>query len=108
VHYTWGIAVVMITWSLAVGYFPMSYPGWDRQTYWLMGAISALLLFASVLFHELCHSFVAQARGLSVHSITLFILSGVSSKPALFSSPWKKRTQLRNGIFPMRSEGVID
>jgi Zn-dependent protease/CBS domain-containing protein len=79
VHYTWAIAVVLITWSLAAGYFPASYPGWSRQTYWIVGAAAALLLFFSVLFHELCHSFVAQARGLAVKSITLFIFGGVSN-----------------------------
>lgn len=79
VHYTWAIAVVMITWSLAVGYFPSMYPGWGRPTYWAVGAVSALLLFISVLLHELCHSIVAQARGLAVHSITLFIFGGVSN-----------------------------
>jgi len=79
VHYTWGIAVVMITWSLAAGYFPSSYPGWGRTTYWVVGAAAALLLFISVLLHELCHSMVAQARGLTVKSITLFIFGGVSN-----------------------------
>jgi Zn-dependent protease/CBS domain-containing protein len=79
VHYTWAIAVVMITWSLAASYFPSSYQGWSSQTYWLVGAAAALLLFVSVLFHELCHSFVAQARGLAVKSITLFIFGGVSN-----------------------------
>jgi Zn-dependent protease/CBS domain-containing protein len=79
VHYTWAIAVVMITWSLAAGYFPASYPGWARPTYWIVGAIAALLLFISVLLHELCHSIVAQARGLVVKSITLFIFGGVSN-----------------------------
>ncbi|MFN8635092.1 MAG: site-2 protease family protein [Chloroflexota bacterium] len=79
VHYTWAIAVVMITWSLAAGYFPSSYPGWARQTYWIVGAAAALLLFISVLLHELCHSIVAQARGLTVKSITLFIFGGVSN-----------------------------
>ena len=69
----------MITWSLAAGYFPSSYPGWARPTYWLVGAIAALLLFISVLLHELCHSIVAQARGLTVKSITLFIFGGVSN-----------------------------
>src|SRR5688572_16764387 len=60
VHYTWSIAMVMMTWSLAVGYFPTSYPGWDRIAYWGVGASAALLLFVSVVLHELCHSFVAQ------------------------------------------------
>ena len=79
VHYTWAIAVVMITWSLAAGYFPQEYPGWLPRDYWFVGAAAALLLFISVLFHELCHSFVAQARGLAVKSITLFIFGGVSN-----------------------------
>jgi Zn-dependent protease/CBS domain-containing protein len=79
VHYTWAIAVVLMTWSLAVGYFPSSYPGWDRPTYWIVGGASAILLFVSVVLHELCHSFVAQARGLVVNSITLFIFGGVSN-----------------------------
>lgn len=79
VHYTWAIAVVMITWSLAAGYFPQEYPGWLPRDYWFVGAAAALLLFISVLFHELCHSFVAQARGLAVNSITLFIFGGVSN-----------------------------
>jgi Zn-dependent protease/CBS domain-containing protein len=79
VHYTWAIAVVMITWSLAAGYFPSTYPGWSRPTYWIVGVAAALLLFISVLLHELCHSVVAQARGLAVKSITLFIFGGVSN-----------------------------
>lgn len=79
VHYTWLFALFLITWSLAVGYFPSTYRGWAPATYWLVGAASALLLFVSVLAHELCHSIVAQARGLAVHSITLFILGGVSN-----------------------------
>lgn len=79
VHYTWLIAFFIITLSLASGFFPSGYPGWSREAYWIVGAIAALLLFISVLLHELCHSFVAQARGLAVNSITLFIFGGVSN-----------------------------
>jgi Zn-dependent protease/CBS domain-containing protein len=79
VHYTWAIAVVLITWSLAAGYFPAEYTGWSRPTYWLVGGAATLLLFISVLLHELSHSIVAQARGLTVKSITLFIFGGVSN-----------------------------
>jgi Zn-dependent protease len=79
IHYTWLLAFALITWSLAGGYFPAHYPGWDRLTYWLVGAISALAMFGSVLLHELSHSFVALWRGQEVHSITLFIFGGVSN-----------------------------
>lgn len=78
VHYTWLFAIGLITWSLSVGFFPNQFRGWDVGTYWLVGVISAVALFASVLVHELSHSLLALARGLGVHSITLFIFGGVS------------------------------
>ncbi|MBA2447438.1 MAG: site-2 protease family protein [Chloroflexi bacterium] len=79
VHYTWLLAFGLVSWSLAGGYFPQNYPGWGRPLYWTVGILAALMLFVSVLIHELSHSFVAQARGLQVHSITLFIFGGVSN-----------------------------
>jgi Zn-dependent protease/CBS domain-containing protein len=79
VHYTWLLAFALVSWSLASGYFPQNYPGWGRTLYWTVGIAAALMLFISVLLHELSHSFVAQARGLQVHSITLFIFGGVSN-----------------------------
>jgi len=79
IHYTWLLAFVLISLSLAQGFFPQAYPGWSPGTYWITGIIAALLLFVSVLLHELAHSLVAQARGLPVQSITLFIFGGVSN-----------------------------
>jgi Zn-dependent protease/CBS domain-containing protein len=78
IHYTWLLAFVLIAWSLASA-LPGRYPGWSPGSYWIVGIAAALLLFASVLVHELCHSFVARARGLGVHSITLFMFGGVSN-----------------------------
>ncbi|MFW6151149.1 MAG: site-2 protease family protein, partial [Chloroflexota bacterium] len=79
IHYTWIFIFILVSWSLAQGFFPQYYPGWDQVTYWLTGVIAALLLFVSVLLHELAHSLVAQARGMKVQSITLFIFGGVSN-----------------------------
>ena len=79
IHYTWLLAFVLIAWTLAAGFFPDSYPGFASQTYWLLGLSAALLLFSSVLVHELAHSFVARARNIPVQSITLFIFGGVSN-----------------------------
>jgi Zn-dependent protease len=79
VHATWLIAFVFVTWGLATGYFRFVAPRQGLAMPLLLGAISALLLFASVLIHEFSHSLVAQALGLRVRDITLFIFGGVSN-----------------------------
>jgi Zn-dependent protease/CBS domain-containing protein len=79
IHYTWIFIFILISWSLAVGVFPAQHPGQSSGLYWAMGVITALLLFVSVLLHELAHSLVAKSRGMQVSSITLFILGGVSN-----------------------------
>jgi Zn-dependent protease/CBS domain-containing protein len=78
IHYTWIFAVIIITWSLA-GYYSQLYPSWSVAVRWLGGLLSSVLLFFSVLLHELAHSLVAQSKGLPVSSITLFIFGGVSN-----------------------------
>ena len=67
IHVSWIIILVLLTVSLATGWFPQLYPGWTSATYWGVGLISALLLFVSVLLHELAHSLVARRRGLPVN-----------------------------------------
>jgi Zn-dependent protease len=79
IHFTWILAFLIITWSLAEVFFKSNFPSWQAYAYWTAGASGAILLFLSVLIHELAHSLVAQARGMSVSSITLFIFGGVSS-----------------------------
>ena len=78
-HYSWFATVALLSWSLADGIFPEQYPGWSAATYWIIGVVAVLMLFASVLVHELAHSLVAKARGFRVDGITLFLLGGVSN-----------------------------
>ncbi len=78
-HLSWFIVLVLLTWSLASGWFVQLFPGWSTPTYWITAFISALLLFVCVLLHELAHSLVAQVHGLTVKNITLFIFGGVAT-----------------------------
>jgi len=75
---SWIFIAVLITWSLAKGAFPHYYKGLSAGTYWWMGVTGALGLFASIVFHELCHSLVARRFGLPIRGITLFIFGGVA------------------------------
>jgi len=77
-HYTLILGVLLITWTLTVGYLPSEYPGLTSATYWVIGAIAAIVLFTSVLIHELAHSYIAKKNGLPVRRISLFIFGGVS------------------------------
>ncbi len=76
--YTWFVIFLLVTWTLAVTYFPRGYPGWTPGLYWGLALVTSLLFFGSVLAHELAHSLVARRRGLPVQEIRLFIFGGVS------------------------------
>lgn len=82
IHFSWFFILILITWSLARGFFPTLNPAWGQALLWALALISALLLFVSVLVHELAHSIVAKSRGFPVEGITLFILGGVSNLKA--------------------------
>ena len=45
---------------------------------WLLGLSTALLLFVSLLLHELGHSLAAMREGIKVSSITLHLIGGVA------------------------------
>jgi Zn-dependent protease/predicted transcriptional regulator len=78
IHYTLWFVFILIAWSLAVGYMPQQYPGLSTATYWAIGIVSAIILFVSILVHELSHSYIAKKNGLPIARITLFFFGGVS------------------------------
>ena len=76
--YSWFLIAGLITWLLAANYYPAEFKGGTSVEYWLMGAVTAVLFFASIVVHELAHSWVALRYKIPVHRITLFIFGGVS------------------------------
>lgn len=78
VHASWFLVFLLVTWTLSTGYLPESLPGLSPERYWAMGGIAAVLLFLSVLLHELGHSYVALHYRIPIEQITLFIFGGVA------------------------------
>ena len=77
VHYTWLFAVILFGFTFAESFLSMF--NWTTAQGWITGFLCTILLFISVLAHELAHSLVAKNRGLPVSSINLFIFGGVSN-----------------------------
>lgn len=75
---SWFLILGLVTWSYASG-LAAQFPASGGLLPWLLGLVTALLLFASVLAHELGHSFVAIKQGIAVKSITLFLFGGLAS-----------------------------
>ena len=78
INLSWLLILGLLAWTLSDSVFPDQYDGWSEAAYWVVGTSSALLLFVTVLIHELAHAVVAKRRGLDVPRITLFIFGGVS------------------------------
>jgi len=78
INYTWFIILGLVIFTLARGYFPATNPELSAPAHWLMAIIAAILLFASLLAHELSHSIVANRNDLPIHGITLFVFGGVA------------------------------
>jgi len=78
VDLSWVAIALLVTWSLAKGYFPANYPDLPAGTYWAMGVVGMLGLFVSIVLHELSHSLAARQFGMPMKGITLFIFGGVA------------------------------
>ncbi|MDX1976690.1 MAG: site-2 protease family protein [Pseudanabaenaceae cyanobacterium bins.68] len=78
----WLFILVLFSWDFARGYIALS-----PNFYLLFGLISALLLFGSILCHELAHSWVAIRHGVAVESIALHPLRAITNMTQEGSTP---------------------
>jgi Zn-dependent protease/predicted transcriptional regulator len=74
---SWAVIALLITYSM---YLRLSilYPELSGGGAVALAILSAVLFFGSVLVHELAHALVAQARGIRVQDITLFLFGGAT------------------------------
>ena len=98
---SWLLIFVLVTWSVGTQF---GYEPWSTATLWTVAVVCSLLLFASVLVHELAHSFVARAQGIEVRGITLWVLGGVSTIESEATSPG--REALLAGVGPLSSLAI--
>ncbi len=74
---SWLLIFGLITYERVMNFKHLG-PQWTPTEHWAAGILASLLLFGSVLFHELSHSVVALRYKIPVHSITLFIFGGIA------------------------------
>jgi Zn-dependent protease/CBS domain-containing protein len=86
VNPSWFLVLGLVTWSYGEG-LAAQFPDLPGGSPFLLGLVTALLLFSSVLAHELGHSFVAIRQGIKVNSITLFIFGGLATLEKESDSP---------------------
>lgn len=78
VNLSWFLVLALVTWDYGGG-LAGAFPQLGGTMPWVLGLGAALTLFASVLAHELGHSFAARRQGIKVNSITLFLFGGLAA-----------------------------
>src|SRR4030067_1901034 len=87
INYTWFIVFSLVVYTLAVSYFSYLGPYYGPAVRWIMAFIAAIMLFSSILLHELSHSYVAQKQGITINRITLFVFGGIAQMVGECRSP---------------------
>jgi Zn-dependent protease len=73
---SWFFILLLVTYVYGADW---QQEGWGTGWAWIAGFSMAILLFGSVLLHELGHSLVARSQGINVTSITLFLFGGIAA-----------------------------
>ncbi|HEY3194084.1 MAG TPA: site-2 protease family protein [Candidatus Dormibacteraeota bacterium] len=106
IGFNWSLIFIfaLITWTLATQVLPGLTKGEGALSYWIVGAIGAILFYFCLLAHELAHALVARRNGVKVAGITLWLFGGVSR---LEGEPQTARAEgLIAGVGPLTSLAV--
>jgi Zn-dependent protease len=87
VHWSWLVVFGLMVWSLSETVFPRQNPGLTEADYRAMAVVAAILLFVSLLLHELGHAIEARREGMEIEGITLWLFGGVASFRGTFPGP---------------------
>ncbi len=71
------VAAWLIVWAVARGFYA-DYPGHEEGTYLVAAAVAVVILYGTLLAHELGHAVTARRQGIPVDGITLWLFGGVT------------------------------
>src|SRR6266498_4347309 len=103
IGFNWSLIFIfaLIAWTLATQVLPGLTKGQSAISYWIVGAVGAILFYFCLLAHELAHALVARRNGVKVAGITLWLFGGVSR---LEGEPGSARSEaLIAGVGPLTS-----
>jgi Zn-dependent protease/CBS domain-containing protein len=86
-HWSWLVVLGLMVWTLSETVFPRQNPGLSEADYRAMAVAAAVLLFVSLLLHELGHALQARREGVVIEGITLWLFGGVASFRGTFPGP---------------------
>src|SRR5436305_2513620 len=82
---SWFLIVFFLIWWLSDSYRNV-FPGQDGKAF-ALATISVLLLFVSIVLHELGHAVVAMRNGIGIAGIDLWMLGGIAKMEKEAPSP---------------------
>ena len=87
---SWFLVFFLVSATLTTSYFPSELPDRPALQYVILGLVTSLAFFGSLVLHELAHSLVARSGGLRISKVTLFLFGGVSQMEEEPHSPGRE------------------
>lgn len=99
-HITFLLILPIFAYIFAINPYPYGFQGVEPvATKYILSTLTAILLFSSILLHELAHSYLAMKYGVHIDSITLFLFGGVSSMEEIPRDPGQEAKMAFAGPF---------
>lgn len=97
------LILIIPLFAFAFSVSPPPYGFGNVPNSFIYGTVAGIMIFVFVLLHELGHSLVALRYGIEVHSITLYLIGGVSA----IEIPKEPRKEFRTALVgPLVSVGL--
>jgi Zn-dependent protease/CBS domain-containing protein len=107
-HITFLLILPMFAYVFAINPQPFGFEGVEPPiTKYSLSVLTAILLFASILLHELAHSYMAMRYGVKIENITLFLFGGVSAMEEMPRKPGQEAKMASAGPLTSLVIGLV-